>query len=215
MLFFGNMSNDKKLFITGIGTGVGKTIVSAVLAQYFQAAYWKPVQAGDLHQSDSMVVRSLIDPHLRVLPERYRLQLPASPHQAAAAEHISIRLSDFELPESPDRLIVEGAGGVFAPLNNHHFMIDLIEQLRLPAVLVARDYLGCINHTILSLMALKQRNIPVSCLVLNGTFNPATKDILLLQLPAATQVIELPELESTDKESINNTIAMLNTYVKK
>lgn len=209
------MSSHKKLFVTGIGTGVGKTVVSAVLAQYFQAAYWKPVQAGDLHQSDSMLVRSLIDPHLTVFPERYRLQLPASPHQAAAEEHISLQLNDFVLPGSADSLIVEGAGGLFVPLNNQHFMIDLIGQFRLPAVLVSRDYLGCINHTILSLQALQQRNISIPYLVLNGTFNPATKEILMLQVPAETQVIQLPELKSADKDSISHAIATLNTQLKK
>lgn len=209
------MNSDKNLFVTGIGTGVGKTVVSAILAQYFQAAYWKPVQAGDLHQSDSMVVRGLIDRHLRIFPERYRLKMPVSPHQAAAAESISIQLTDFELPESPGPLIVEGAGGLFAPLNNHHFMIDLIGQLRLPAVLVSRDYLGCINHTILSLQALQQRHISIPFLVLNGTFNPATKEFLMLQLPAETQVIQLPELKATDKDSIGNTITILNTHLKK
>jgi dethiobiotin synthetase len=215
MLSFRNMSSDKHLFVTGIGTGVGKTIVSAVLTQYLQAAYWKPVQAGDLHQSDSMLVRNLTDPHLTIFPERYRLQLAASPHQAAAAEGISILLSDFALPECTGPLIVEGAGGLFVPLNNRQFMIDLIARFQLPAVLVARDYLGCINHTLLSLRALQQRGIPIRYLVLNGTFNPATKEILMLQVPTGTQVIGLPELKPADKDSINHAMMLFNKQVKK
>ncbi|MDR7130200.1 dethiobiotin synthetase [Algoriphagus sp. 4150] len=203
------MSTDRNLFITGIGTGVGKTVVSAILTQYLQATYWKPIQAGDLHQSDSMFVRTLIDRHLIVHPERYCLQLPASPHQAAASENISINLSDFELPQIQNSLVVEGAGGLFVPLNNHSFLIDLIEQFRLPAVLVVRDYLGCINHTILSVQALQYRNIPIAYVVFNGTFNQATKEIIKKHIPAEVKLLELPEIDQINKESIDNTVSYL------
>lgn len=204
------MSTNRNLFITGIGTGVGKTVVSAILTQYLQAAYWKPVQAGDLHQSDSMVVRSLIDTHLTVHPERYCLQLPVSPHQSAGFENVSISLTDFELPQTQGSLVVEGSGGLFVPLNNHSFIIDLIEQFRLPTVLVVRDYLGCINHTILSVQALQHRNMPIAYVAFNGTFNPATKEIIRKHIPAEVKLLELPDIDQINKESIDNASASLS-----
>lgn len=191
------------LFITGIGTGIGKTVTSAVLTQYFKADYWKPIQSGDLDQSDSLAVKSMIDNDLIIHPERFKLNHPASPHQSAAMENIEITLDDFQLPNTENSLLVEGAGGLFVPLNNYEFMIDLIAKFNLKTVLVVRDYLGCINHTLLSIEALQQRNLEIAYVVLNGNFEPATKDVLIKNIPKTTQIIELPELNLLSKENIN------------
>ena len=191
------------LFITGIGTGIGKTVTSAVLTQYFKADYWKPIQSGDLDQSDSLTVKSMIDDDLIIHPERFKLNYPASPHQSAAMENIEINLDDFQLPNTENSLLLEGAGGLFVPLNNYEFMIDLIAKFNLKTVLVVRDYLGCINHTLLSIEALQQRNLEIAYVVLNGNFEPATKDVLIKNIPATTQIIELPELNVPSKENIN------------
>ena len=191
------------LFITGIGTGIGKTVTSAVLTQYFKADYWKPIQSGDLDQSDSLTVKSLIDDDLIIHPERFKLNYPASPHQSAAMENIEINLDDFQLPNTENSLLVEGAGGLFVPLNNYEFMIDLIAKFNLKTVLVVRDYLGCINHTLLSIEALQQRNLEIAYVVLNGNFEPATKDVLIKNIPKTIQIIELPELNLLSKETIN------------
>lgn len=195
------MNTNRGLFITGIGTGVGKTVVSAVLAQHFQADYWKPIQSGDLLRTDSMIIGELIDSHLHIYPERFRFRLPVSPHQAAA-ENTAMRLGDFELPDTARPLVVEGAGGLFVPVNDHHFIIDLIAQLKLSTVLVVRDYLGCINHTLLSIHALQSRCIPIAYVVFNGPFNPATRAILEKHTPADTRVIELPEMAPLTREVI-------------
>lgn len=191
------------LFITGIGTGIGKTVTSAVLTQYFKADYWKPIQSGDLDQSDSLTVKSMIDDDLIIHPERFKLNYPASPHQSAAMENIEINLDDFQLPNTENSLLLEGAGGLFVPLNNYEFMIDLIAKFNLKTVLVVRDYLGCINHTLLSIEALQHRNLEIAYVVLNGNFEPATKDVLIKNIPATTQIIELPELNVPSKENIN------------
>ena len=191
------------LFITGIGTGIGKTVTSAVLTQYFKADYWKPIQSGDLDQSDSLTVKSMIDDDLIIHPERFKLNYPASPHQSAAMENIEINLDDFQLPNTENSLLVEGAGGLFVPLNNHEFMIDLIAKFNLKTVLVVRDYLGCINHTLLSIEALQHRNLEIAYVVLNGNFEPATKDVLIKNIPKTIQIIELPELNLLSKENIN------------
>lgn len=185
---------NSSCFITGIGTGVGKTIAAAVLVQYFRADYWKPIQSGDLDNSDSICVRRLVDQDLYIHKERYSLNFPASPHQSAEMEGIQIKLVDFEFPKTTNRLLVEGAGGLFVPFNQKEFMIDMIQKFNIPIILVIRDYLGCINHTLLSLAAIQQRNIPLAYVIFNGRFVPETKKMLLEQLPLDTPWIEIPEL---------------------
>ena len=182
-----------KLFVTGIGTGIGKTVISAVLVDKFKADYWKPIQSGDLHDSDSMKVKALSEGTL-IHKERYALEIPASPHESAEREGITMELTDFTLPETDNNLIVEGAGGLFVPINSGVYMIDLIAHLNLPVVLVARDYLGCINHTILSIEALKSRGIPIAYLVFNGEFNPYSVEAIKREIGEETEVVFNEEL---------------------
>ena len=205
---------NTKYFITGIGTGVGKTIASAVLRQYFKADYWKPVQSGDLDQSDSMLVKQLTNNEWRIHPERFRLQYPASPHQSAAMEGIEINVDDFRLPETDNMLLTEGVGGLFVPLNHEEFMIDLIEYFKIPVILVVRDYLGCINHTLLSLKALGYRNIEVAFVVFNGDFVPETREVLLKHIPENSKVIELPEIKDLTREVIQEVADSIQRNLK-
>ncbi|MDE5430404.1 dethiobiotin synthase [Elizabethkingia meningoseptica] len=205
---------NTKYFITGIGTGIGKTVTSAILTQYFKADYWKPVQSGDLDRSDSMLVSKFNNESIDVHPERYRLKYPASPHQSAAMENIEIKVRDFELPDTENILLTEGAGGLFVPLNNTEFIIDLITHLNIPVILVVRDYLGCINHTLLSVEALRSRNIEIAFVVLNGNFVAETKEIILKHIPSGTKVIELPELDILSKESIQKAAYIVQQQLK-
>ena len=184
-----------RLFITGVGTGVGKTVVSSILVSKFKADYWKPIQAGDLEDTDSMKVARWTDNIYRIHKERYALQRPASPHEAAAVEGIEIQLKDFELPLTANNLIVEGAGGLFVPLNERDHMIDLISYLGLEAVLVIRDYLGVINHSLLSIKALELRGISIYSVVFNGDFNPYTIEAIKRALPEDINYINIDELE--------------------
>ncbi len=180
-----------KIFVTGIGTGIGKTIVSGYLCKNFGYDYWKPIQSGDLEISDSIFIAQHLN-EVKIWPERYRLTKPMSPHAAAEIDEVEIDLSDFDLPAS-NNLLVEGAGGLMVPLNNQDLMIDLIKHLQLPVVLVIRDYLGCINHTLLSFEILKQRKIEVCCVVYNGNFVPSTLiyfENIFSELPQ----LHLPEL---------------------
>ncbi|NAW51902.1 dethiobiotin synthase [Elizabethkingia argentiflava] len=198
-----------RFFITGIGTGVGKTVVSAILVKCFQSDYWKPVQAGDLDDSDSMKVFDLVGKGHKIHPECFRLKYPASPHQSAAMQGVKIQLSEFKIPSTTRSLVIEGAGGLFVPLNQCEFMIDLIQHLEAPVVLVIRDYLGCINHTLLSLEALINRHIEIAFVVFNGEFVADTKAIILKCLPKGTLHIELPEisrLTPTVIAEISNTL---------
>lgn len=165
-----------QFFVTGIGTEVGKTIVSAVLTEALAADYWKPIQSGDLDNTDSMKIeRWISNPHTRIHPERYRLNQPLSPHASAALDGVEIKVSDFELPPTDRPLIVEGAGGLLVPLSLQETMLDLIEHLQLPVILVVRHYLGSINHTLLSLEVLRMRGIAMAGVVYNGAENVASE----------------------------------------
>ncbi|SUX48677.1 dethiobiotin synthase [Chryseobacterium indoltheticum] len=195
-------SLQKQLFITGIGTEIGKTVCSAILTKYFKADYWKPIQSGDLHFSDSMKIKEWVSENVIIHPERYRLKLAASPHQSALEEGILINSNDFKLPETQNNLIVEGAGGLIVPISDDEFIIDLIEKLNLPVALVVKNYLGCINHTLLSLMALEQKNIKLEYLILNGSFPADTERIICKNIQEETKIIRIPEIESITKENI-------------
>lgn len=157
-------------FVTGTDTGIGKTVVSAMLTKALNATYWKPIQAGLEEETDTeFVKRTTAFAASQIMPERYRLQTPMSPHGAAAIDGVEIALNDFSLPEySTDHLVVEGAGGLMVPINDEKMIIDLISHLNLPVVLVARSTLGTLNHTFLSLEALRKRDIPILGVVMNG-----------------------------------------------
>jgi len=169
-----------KLFITGIGTDVGKTIASAIVTQALEADYWKPIQAGDLDNSDShKVKRYLSNPVTRVHANAYALHTPASPHLAAAIDGVAISAQDIKEPatENP-HLVIEGAGGVYVPVNATQTIADLI-QPNYKVIVVSRHYLGSINHTLLTIEALKNRGIAIAGIIFNGDENPATEQVIL------------------------------------
>jgi dethiobiotin synthetase len=169
-----NVQSSKSIFITGIGTDVGKTIVSAIVTEALQADYWKPVQAGFETGTDALQVSSLISNTLTIVhPEVYKLQMPASPHIAARKENTLINLQNIiHLKPSTlnPQLVIEGAGGIMVPLNENEFVIDLIEQLQAKVILVSRNYLGSINHSLLTASICKQRNIDVLGWIFNDTY---------------------------------------------
>lgn len=196
----------ENLFVTGIGTEVGKTICSAVLTRIFDADYWKPIQSGDLHYTDSMIIKDLTRSNTFCHPETYRLKLAASPHQSAAEEGITITTRDFSLPETTKSLIVEGAGGLMVPISDSEFIIDLIEKLNIPVALVIKNYLGCINHSLLSIMAIKQRELQLKYLILNGSFPKDTERIICNFINTETEIIRIPEFAQLTKESMESFI---------
>ncbi len=169
-----------KLFITGIGTDVGKTIASAIVTQALEADYWKPIQAGDLDNSDShKVKRYLSNPVTKVHANAYALYTPASPHLAAAIDGVTISVQDIKEPatENP-HLVIEGAGGIYVPVNATQTIADLI-QPDYKVIVVSRHYLGSINHTLLTVEALKNRGIAIAGIIFNGDENPATEQVIL------------------------------------
>ena len=156
-----------------------------------------------------MKIKEWVGEHVVIHPEKYRLQLAASPHQSAAEEGVLINSNDFKLPETQNNLIVEGAGGLMVPISDDEFIIDLIEKINLPVVLVVRNYLGCINHTLLSLMLLEQKNIKIEYLILNGSFPSDSERIICNYIEGNTKIIRIPDLEIITKESIENTLKQL------
>jgi len=190
-------------FLTGIHTDAGKTVTAAFLQKALDADYWKPIQAGDLDFGDTDRVKAWTGSAAeRFHPVRHALNTPASPHYAAAIDGVEIKLSDFELPETNGRpLIVEGAGGLLVPINDQETITDLIIQLGLPVILVSRHYLGSINHTLLSIALLKQKNIPIAGLIYSGGDSPETVRIIGEQT-GVWPLVELPELEALNPAAI-------------
>lgn len=200
----------KRIFVTGIGTNIGKTFVSAIITEHLKADYWKPIQSGDLNNSDTMKVRSLLSNSKSFChKERFRLSQPLSPHAAAKKDEISIKLDDFTVPETKKHLVIEGAGGLMVPLNDEILIIDLIQHLKASVIIVAQIYLGSINHTLLSIQELKRRNIEIIGIVFNGEFTPETENYI-------QRFSQLPILFRTDIETKidNQTILKYSNNIK-
>jgi malonyl-CoA O-methyltransferase len=171
----------KGVFVTGTDTGVGKTIVSACLVRRWNADYWKPAQTGLADEpGDSETIQHLTGlPPARIHPPRHAFAASLSVEAAAAAEGARVTLDDFHLPRSGAPLVVEGAGGVLAPLCDRALTVDLMVRLALPVILVARTTLGTINHTLLSLEALRARKLHILGVVLVGDASPGNRDAIV------------------------------------
>ena len=183
-----------KIFITGISTDVGKTIASAIITEALEADYWKPIQAGDLNDSDSHFIKSNVKSQKsKIFPNAYQFNTPASPHLAAELDGITINLKNIIEPKTDNHLVIEGAGGLFVPLNETDFVLDLI-QPDYKVIVVSRHYLGSINHTLLTIEALKNRGINIAGIIFNGNENLPTETIILntTQLKCIGRIEEEP-----------------------
>jgi dethiobiotin synthetase len=199
----------KGLFITGIGTDVGKTVAAAVISKALEADYWKPVQCGDFDNSDSIKIARF---GLKTLPEAYRLQAPMSPHAAADLEGIELSINEIELPKSEKPIVVEGAGGVMVPFNSKETYLDLMVRLNLPVVLVTRHYLGSINHTMLSWKVLKEAGLNVVALVISGKEHGSTETHFATQMDVP--FIRINEFEEVSSETIAAEAERLKSSIK-
>jgi dethiobiotin synthetase/malonyl-CoA O-methyltransferase len=167
----------KGVFVTGTDTDVGKTLVSAWLASSWQAEYWKPIQSGSVDGTDADTVARLA-PGVLIHPSSVVLAAPLSPHEAARRERTVIDLDSVTMPTTAGPLVVEGAGGAMVPINDTALMIDLMERLHLPVLVVARSGLGTINHTLMTLEILRSRGVPLLGVVMNGQKNPANRQAI-------------------------------------
>lgn len=181
-----------RIMVAGIGTDVGKTVVSAILTTLLKGEYWKPIQCGE---SDSEVVKNWIDAFIH--PPAYSLKTPLSPHHAARLENTIIHWESISVPQTSRPLIIEGVGGILAPLTTSTLSIDLFKSWNCQWVVVSKHYLGSINHTLLTINVLKQLGIPLLGILFNGECNPDSEEAIL-------KIAQLPVLGRLYPEALIN-----------
>ncbi|WP_029037359.1 dethiobiotin synthase [Salinimicrobium xinjiangense] len=185
---------SQKYFITGIGTEVGKTIAAAIVTEALEADYWKPIQAGDLENSDSHKVKRLISNKKTTFHKNaFALMTPMSPHAAAQIDGVEVSAAKIEEPITENSLVIEGAGGLLVPINDKETIADLIKP-DYNVILVSRHYLGSINHTLLTVEALKARNLNCAGIIFSGEEHPSTEEIIrkMTGLPVIGRIEQEP-----------------------
>lgn len=205
----------ERIFVTGIGTGVGKTFISAILAKALDADYWKPVQAGYAEGTDSeWVAKWLAETGSVVHPEVYRLAKPASPHIAAREEGITIDLQNIckKIPVNNRTLLIEGAGGLLVPLNNSKFVADLIKELDAKVILVSRNYLGSINHSLLTARVCRDMQLPVIGWIFNDQYLDYEEEIV--QWSNFPRIASIPYSDNLNGTFINSQAAIIRKQLK-
>lgn len=196
------MSNT--IIVTGTDTGIGKTVFASGLARLLDGTYWKPVQSGMDDETDSEIVARLSGlPAERVLPEAYRLNAPLSPHRAAELDGVEIDASNLALPVTKGPLIVEGAGGLMVPVNRQSLYIDVFTRWGVPVVLCARTGLGTINHTLLSIEALRSRAIPLLGIAFIGD-EMADTQRTIAEMGKVRVLGRLPRLDTLTPEALDS-----------
>lgn len=195
----------RNFVITGTDTDIGKTVFAAALTAALDAYYWKPVQAGLEDETDSQTVARLsgIDP-AKILPETFRLNTPASPHFAAAKDGIKINAHDFDLPEVDGPLVIEGAGGALVPINDTLLFADLFALWKLPAIVVASTKLGTINHSLMTIEALRSRGVPISGIAFVGDEIADSQDTIC-RMGGVKQLGRLPIIADLSPQRLSTT----------
>lgn len=202
------------IVVAGIHTGIGKTICSAVLAEALQCDYWKPVQAGNLEESDSVFVANNIANTTTVIhKEAYQLTKAASPHWAAKEDGVEINLETLRLPNTTNTLVIESAGGIMSPLSNTLLNIDMMKYFGLPVVVVSNNYLGSINHTLLTVQALRNAKVPIIGLVFSGEEVGETRRFII-DYTGVPLLFSIPQLKSINKEAILKVAAKVSQELK-
>lgn len=199
----------QSIAIVGIHTGIGKTIISAILAEALHADYWKPVQAGNTDASDTMEVKRLVsNPNSLFYREVYFFKEAISPHAAAEKEGIQVEIEKIRLPNPLRQTIVETAGGLLSPVTSSLTNIDILLYLRLPVVLVSKNYLGSINHTMLTFDVLNKNNLEMKGIVFNGPENAASENFILSNT-GLTRLLSVKEEAFFDRERIKHYARLL------
>lgn len=185
-------------FVTGIGTDVGKTVASAILTEALEADYWKPIQAGDLSNSDThKVERWVNNPETKFFDSAFNLKTPMSPHAAAEIDGITLSKSKVKRPKTSKNLVIEGAGGLLVPISNTQTIADLISK-KDRVVVVSRHYLGSINHTLLTIESLRAKGLEVFGIIFNGPSTKTTEDIItkMTKVPVIGRIENEPYIDS-------------------
>lgn len=203
----------KKLFVTGISTEVGKTIAAAILVEALQADYWKPIQAGDLDNSDTHKVKMLVsNSKSKYHKSSFELHTPMSPHAAAEIDGLNIKTSLIKEPKTKNSLIIEGAGGLLVPINDTQTILDIIKP-DYKVIVVSRHYLGSINHTLLTINLLKEKGFDIA-IIFNGNEHPTTEAIIskMTKVPIIGRIDEEPYF---DKNVVKDYAEMFKTELEK
>jgi dethiobiotin synthetase len=204
-----------RYFITGIGTDIGKTIISALLTEALEADYWKPIQCGGLKNSDSITIKKLIsNSYSKIHPESYLFKTPVSPHHAAELEGVTISKNKLSPPNTKNVLIIEGAGGILVPITPSLLFIDLIKEWECEIICVVKHYVGSINHTLLTLKVLKDSNLPIKGIIFNGIDTQNSEELIknYTEIPVIGNVSTLTELS---KQAISKEARKLSSIKKK
>jgi dethiobiotin synthase len=189
-------------FVTGTDTEVGKTLVSAWLLTQLDGSYWKPIQAGTVPTTDSATVQNLAElPVSRMLPEAYLLPEAMAPHESARRANIAMDMEKLKLPPHDGLVVVEGAGGLMVPIVDGAYMVDLADALDLPIILVARSTLGTINHTLLSVEAIRRRGLPLAGVVISGPETPHNR-AAIERFGKVEVIAEIPQLETINRDTL-------------
>jgi dethiobiotin synthetase len=194
---------SERIVVTGTDTGIGKTVFAAGLAGFLGAKYWKPIQSGLDGETDSEHVARLGGlSHDRILPEHYRLRTPASPHLAAEIDGVGIETATLDVPGTGNYpLVIEGAGGLMVPLRHDQLYIDIFARWRIPVVLCTRTTLGTINHSLLSIEALRNRRIDVLGIAFIGDENVDT-EATICRIGQTRKLGRLPWLSPLDADTL-------------
>jgi len=202
---------NNSFFVTGIDTNIGKTIVAAILVEALNADYWKPIQSGDLHYADTDKIKALVNETIILHPETYRLNNPLSPHASAKLDNISISLDSFQIPKTNNNLIVEGAGGLLVPINEDgDYLSDIIVKLGMEIILVSKNYLGSINHTLLSIAYLKSNGMSIKGIIIVGERNESSESIIAKNT-GVNILHHVPMVEAVTREFIKEQAELLKS----
>lgn len=189
-----------KIFITATGTNIGKTLICSWLLTHTHYSYFKPIQTGNICDTDSKIVASLTT--AKIYPEIYSFREPLSPHLAAQRENATIDITKLILPNNPN-LIIEGAGGILVPINEKYFIIDVIKNFNAPVILVASSELGTINHTLLSIEALRARKIAILGVIITG--NPNLENCKAIEYYGQVEILmQFPQIAPITPRSLKN-----------
>lgn len=198
---------SKKYFVTGIDTDAGKSVVCSLLVESLQADYWKPIQAGT--PTDSDFIQKMTSANIKIHEEGIFLKYPMSPHASAEKENRIIKIDQLQLPITQTTLIIEGAGGIMVPISESELVIDIAFKMDLEVILVSKNYLGSINHTLLSIAYLKQNDFKVAGIIFNGQHTPSSENYIL-KYSGLKCIARVPEISNINPESIKELSKELN-----
>jgi dethiobiotin synthetase len=204
----------RTIAIVGIHTGIGKTIASAVIAEALGADYWKPVQAGDLENTDTIQVAKLLSNGMaRVHPEAHKLTEAMSPHAAAYMDKVEIDYNLFPFPKTERILVVETAGGLHSPMTGNATMADFVQHYDLPVILISNNYLGSINHTLMSVEVMKARGIKLLGIIMNGEPNNSSESFIQ-EYSGLPIIAHIPRFDSLTHENITQQALIIQTALR-